>query len=219
MANRDQIHLRISDLLETLNINNNRLSLHAEELSDLDVLVMRKQCIDLYEQINLLTDYRGDTPKTEVEVGEHKIEPPQQKPKEVEIEETVEKIKESVSEENLEIKTEKIDKSAKAKDPEVRSIHMKHQDEAEMVSLFEKFNSKPISTISEAITISKRFEFQNNFFDGDAANYKEFIHKIDDAGDREAAFAIYHDYKKRLAWDNEDLKDELKSLLYRKYIT
>ena len=86
-----------------------------------------------------------------------------------------------------------------------------------MLSLFEKFSSKPIDSISKAISIAKRFEFQSEFFDGDAKAYKGFIEALDSAGDREASFEIYHKYKTELKWDNEDLKDELKVLLYRKY--
>jgi hypothetical protein len=28
---------------------------------------------------------------------------------------------------------------------------------------------------------------------------------------------VYHEYKIKYQWDNEELKDELKSLMYRKY--
>lgn len=216
MTTREELHTRISELLEMLNINNNRLSLHEEQLSKLDIDVLRKQCIDLYEQINLLsTSSVTQASKVEaaIEAKIEKVEEAQQ------VEEEAPKVKE-VPIQKLEKKAEEVKpvllEKAEKEEPK-KSIHMKLQDEAEMVSLFEKFNSKPIESISKAITISKRFEFQNNFFDGDAAGYKEFIALIDNAGDREGAFQIYHEYKNRLAWDNEDLKDELKSLLYRKY--
>lgn len=227
MTHRDQLHAKISDLLQTLNINNNRLSLHAEQLSDLDVDVLRKQCIDLYETINLLPLAKASaTPeviKQEQEVIQPKAEeakveaPKQEEISEAPVDEVEEKVEEAQAEDSketvVEVNVEETEKKTE------RSIHMKLQDEAEMVSLFEKFNSKPIDSIAKAITISKRFEFQNNFFDGDAQNYKKFIELIDGASDREDAFQIYHEYKNKLGWDNEDLKDELKSLLYRKYAT
>lgn len=213
MASREQIHSRISDLLETLNINNNRLSLHAEDISNLDLEVLRKQCIDLYEQIGLLA--LADSEFTVPEVKEEIV-------KQVEVNNSP-IVEEHVEVEQEELKEEpsadEVEDQVDLKQEEKRSIHMKHQDEAEMVSLFEKFNSKPIDNISKAITISKRFEFQNNFFEGDAGDYKKFIGLIDAAQDREDAFQIYHEYKNRLGWDNEELKDELKSLLYRKYAT
>ena len=51
---RENIHSKIYELLELLSIHNGRLSLHAEKLSQLDIDVLRKQCIDLYDQVNLL---------------------------------------------------------------------------------------------------------------------------------------------------------------------
>tara|TARA_B110000240_G_scaffold15034_1_gene15411 strand:- start:489 stop:989 length:501 start_codon:yes stop_codon:yes gene_type:complete len=89
--------------------------------------------------------------------------------------------------------------------------------EDEMLSLFEKFSSKPITSIPKAISVAKRFEFQSVFFDGETSEYNGFMAKLDAAEHREEAFEIYHDYKVRLRWDNEELKDELKVLMYRKY--
>ncbi|MFY0645085.1 MAG: hypothetical protein JXR19_11515 [Bacteroidia bacterium] len=201
---RLDIHKHIGELLESLAINNNRLSLHDEALSELDLAVLRQHCVALYNAINQLNSapvVSQMEPESESNTAnvEPKAEPPVENP---------------VLEEEP-----KIEAPAEVKEEEAKSIHMRMQDEAEMVSLFEKFNSKPIDNISKSISISKRFEFQNNFFDGDAKEYKEFISLIDGAGDREAAFEVYHEYKNRLNWENEDLKDELKSLLYRKYAT
>ena len=49
---RDKIHNRIDQLLAMLSIHNSRLSLHAEKLSQLDIDVFRKHCIDLYDEVN-----------------------------------------------------------------------------------------------------------------------------------------------------------------------
>lgn len=229
MTGRDKLHQTISDLLQTLNINNNRLSLHTEQLSELDVDVLRKQCIDLYETINLLPHANAKLAQSVPAEEEETTSQEQHKliyEEEIRAQDTSsESVKDEFKEELEEIEeleepeAPKEEVKVEIQEEENKSIHMKLQDEAEMVSLFEKFNSKPIDSIAKAITISKRFEFQNNFFDGDAKNYKEFIEMIDAAGEREAAFQIYHEYKKKLGWDNEDLKDELKSLLYRKYAT
>ncbi len=203
---RMERHNRITELLESLAINNNRLSLHEEEISVLDIEVLKKQCIALYEEILLLAspvDHSKQQETIKQEVSKELVP-------------EVEADKPEVKEELVDVNEEP--ENVPVED-EPKSIHMKLQDEAEMVSLFEKFNSKPIDNISRAISISKRFEFQNNFFEGDAKEYKNFISLIDTAGDREAAFQIYHEYKSRLKWDNEELKDELKSLLYRKYAT
>ena len=221
MEGRSKLHERISDLLSIMENNNNRLSLHEERISQLDIDVLRKQCIELYEQINRLalsgaleTDLKvevsqGDEP-AEAELVAEEVVPREEKPQAVEETKTESPASNSA-------KKAPVEKQV-PEDPHP-SIHKKLQEEAEMVSLFEKFNSKPIDSIAKAINISKRFEFQNNFFDGDASSYKEFIRLIDEAGDRESAFQVYHRYKDELGWVHEDLKDELKSLLYRKYAT
>ena len=49
---RDKIHNRIDELLGMLSIHNRRLSLNAEKLSQLDIDVFRKYCIDLYDEVN-----------------------------------------------------------------------------------------------------------------------------------------------------------------------
>ncbi len=86
-----------------------------------------------------------------------------------------------------------------------------------MTSLFQKFSSKPINSIPKAISIAKRFEFQSVFFDGEPKAYNTFMAQLDAADGREAAFDIYSEYKNNLNWDNEELKDELKALMYRKH--
>jgi hypothetical protein len=86
-----------------------------------------------------------------------------------------------------------------------------------MLSLFEKYSNKPILSISEGMSIVKRFEFQNVFFDGGKSDYNLFISALDDASNREEAFKIYTSYKTERNWDQEELMDELKALIYRKY--
>ncbi len=88
----------------------------------------------------------------------------------------------------------------------------------EIQSLFEKFSSHPIESIPRAISIAKRFEFQSEFFDGDAQAYNKFMQDVDAAGSRDAAFEVYHAAKAKYTWENDDLRDELKALLYRKYV-
>lgn len=49
---RDKIHNKIDELLGMLSIHNSRLSVHSEKLSQLDIDVFRKHCIDLYDEVN-----------------------------------------------------------------------------------------------------------------------------------------------------------------------
>lgn len=211
---RDRSHQRIEELLGTLNINNSRLSLHSEKISQLDIDVLRKQCIDLYEEINKLALQgkvkRATEPKvltrTDIEVPEPTPDPVASAPVMVPEPAKVSDVKEEV------VPQAEIEVA-----PVVEKKIPKPKADDEMLSLFEKFSSEPIETISKGMSIAKRFEFQSAFFDGDTVEYKNFIQQIDEAGDRDAAFHIYHSYKNKLKWDNEELKDELKALMYRKY--
>ena len=67
------------------------------------------------------------------------------------------------------------------------------------------------------MSVAKRFEFQNVFFKSDMNAYSEFIQKIDSVTSIDEALEIYKSYKSALEWENEDLLDELKALIYRKY--
>jgi hypothetical protein len=187
---RDKIHNRIDELLGMLSIHNSRLSLHAEKLSQLDIDVFRKHCIDLYDEVN------GLALKGKLKPSENKVVEKEEK--------TIQKSKTSIQ--------EKVDK----KKEEIK-VNLSKNDNDEMLSLFEKYSNKPISSIAKGMSIAKRFEFQNVFFDGDKSDYNSFISEIDGVSNRDEAFKIYKAYKTERNWDQEELKDELKALIYRKY--
>ncbi|MCH1473775.1 MAG: hypothetical protein L7V85_07660 [Bacteroidia bacterium] len=188
---RDKIHNRIDELLAMLSIHNSRLSLHAEKLSQLDIDVFRKHCIDLYDEVN------GLALKGKLKPSENKVVEKEEK--------TNQKSKTSIQE-KVEKKKEKI------------KVNLSKNDNDEMLSLFEKYSNKPISSIAKGMSIAKRFEFQNVFFDGDKSDYNSFISEIDGVSNRDEAFKIYKAYKTERNWDQEELKDELKALIYRKYV-
>lgn len=187
---RDKIHEKIDELLGMLSIHNSRLSLHSEKLSQLDIDVFRKHCIDLYDEVNSLA-LKGKLKGTKAEV---------------------------VKEEKISVKEEKesVSQTEQNKTP-VKEAPSKNENE-EMLSLFEKYSNKPISSIAKGMSIAKRFEFQNVFFDGDKSGYNSFITEIDNASNRDEAFRVYKACKVKRNWDNEELKDELKALIYRKYV-
>ncbi|GEM_PF-557525 len=217
IMSRDSIHQRIDELLGLLSINNSRLSLHTEKLSQLDIDVLRKQCIDLYDQVNILAlqgKIKTDTPKVAAPMQEEVLATSLQTKDEQEYEAEAAKLK--VVAEPIREAAKELPKQEK-KEP-ISPKKSTKSAEDEMLSLFEKFSSKPIASIPKAISVAKRFEFQSVFFDGGASEYNGFMAKLDAAEHREEAFEIYQEYKIRLNWDNEELKDELKVLMYRKHV-
>jgi hypothetical protein len=211
---RDSIHNRIDELLGLLSINNSRLSLHSEKLSQLDIDVLRKQCIDLYDEVNMLA-LQGRI-KSKIPTPVVAKTPEFSKTLQIPVEKPgsdAEQINQT--DENFEV-TKPITKEEKKPDSATKPKGVKREDE--MLSLFEKFSSNPIESIAKGMSVAKRFEFLSVFFDGDNKEYKQFMSSLDAAGGRDAAFAVYHEHKVKYQWDNEELKDELKSLMYRKYV-
>lgn len=199
---RENIHSKIDELLGSISINNNRLSLHEERLSQLDIDVLRKNCIELYEHINLLAlEKKQLVKKKEKKIKIKKAAAPPKKAKVKKVE-VIEPVVEEV-------------KIEQAKEP--AASKKKPVVDEEKSYLFQKFSSKPIKSIAKAISLVKKFEYQKSFFDGDGNAYKTFISALDNAVDREEAFMIYHDTKKKYTWENEELRDELKALMYRKF--
>lgn len=216
---REEVHNRIDELLGVISINNGRLSLHTEKLSQLDIDVLRKNCIELYEQINLLAlkpendekiaQSPVSEPSQEVQKEVTKVEPESNNPPAADpvIEEPLKKVEEVEPKESSE---------PKSTEKPVKQVQGYLPDE-EMQSLFERFSNKPIESIAKALSVAKRFEFQSGLFEGNADTFKTFLQELDTAADREGAFAVYHKYKMEYKWDNDELKDELKALMYRKY--
>lgn len=218
---RDSIHQRIDELLGLLSIHNSRLSLHTQKLSQLDIDVLRKQCIDLYDQVNMLA-LQGKIKSKVPVAAKVKSEPvvettPEPKPMAKAEPAKIEEPK-VIEEAPIDVEPPQEPKKSKPFVQETKPApRPKAKVEDEMQSLFEKFSSTPLDSIAKGMSVAKRFEFQSAFFDGDHKEYNGFLSKLENAGTREAAFAIYHEYKNKLEWDNEDLKDELKALMYRKY--
>ena len=86
-----------------------------------------------------------------------------------------------------------------------------------MLSLFEKFSNQPIDSIPKAISLAKRFELQSEFFAGEASAYNAFMAELDGASSMDQAFQLFHAAKEKYKWENEELRDELKVLMYRKH--
>jgi len=197
---RKSVHSKIDEVLALLSIHNSRLSLHSEKLSQLDIDVSVPKQVPVQD---IVQEEPIKIPQEKQEIVQEIIKEKTPEPKKEEIAPKTTK--------KVEIKKkETLAKPAKPKKPQPKV-------EEEMLSLFEKFSSKPIKSIPKAISLAKRFEFQSVFFDGEPKEYNSFMASLDAAGDRESAFEIYHAYKNELSWDHEELKDELKALIYRMY--
>jgi hypothetical protein len=224
---RENIHSKIDELLELLSIHNGRLSLHAEKLSQLDIDVLRKQCIDLYDQVNLLALKGKIVAKSSVQNTTHlesSLTPKSSDHIAAEVVASKNEITETAKEEDLNVQSEEIialpvEKilNSEVVAPESKLPIKKEKMEADMLSLFEKFSNQPIDSIPKAISLAKRFELQSEFFAGEASAYNAFMAELDGASSRDQAFQLFHAAKEKYKWENEELRDELKVLMYRKH--
>ena len=210
---RENIHSKIDELLELLSIHNGRLSLHAEKLSQLDIYVLLKQCIDLYDQVNLLALQGKIVAKPSVQ----KITPQESSSTPAPVEQMITEVVLSKNE----IKAQPVEEIIEPEVvviPEPKLPVKKEKTEDDMLSLFEKFSNQSIESIPKAISLAKRFELQGEFFNDDAEAYNSFMVELDQASSRDRAFEIYHAAREKYKWENEELRDELKVLMYRKHL-
>ncbi len=87
------------------------------------------------------------------------------------------------------------------------------------LNIADKHNQTPIKELSKAINISKKFEFINELFVGNAQEYKNIISKIDMMNNSEQAFELLSTFQNSKDWlENEKLADEFMLLVHRKFI-
>ena len=88
------------------------------------------------------------------------------------------------------------------------------------INLADKLKDTPIQELVKAISISKKFEFINELFKGNADAYKACISSVESAGSFEAAANfIESNIADTYAWDdNENLAAEFFLLVKRRYL-
>jgi hypothetical protein len=89
-----------------------------------------------------------------------------------------------------------------------------------VVNIAEKSKETPIADLAKAISISKKFEFIKGLFDGDGESYKAAILALQSSGSyQDAMNYIDTQVRSRYDWsDNEDLSNELTTLLKRRFM-
>lgn len=89
-----------------------------------------------------------------------------------------------------------------------------------VINLADKLKDTPIKELVKAISISKKFEFINELFQGNAEAYKSCIAAVESAGSFEnAANYLENNVVDTYAWnDNEDLAAEFYLLVKRRYL-
>ncbi len=228
---REKTHRKIDELATLISVNNNRMLLHEERIPQLDIDLLRKNAIELYEAINILhiqnlKDKRSAALLEEASVVEPENEVPVAEQKEVPIE-PIEKIKEPVQDHGTETHPEKETKSEN--EPVVEKSHPKttvekakkpeKAESSDKQHLYEKLTRSSIESIKKSISISKRYEVQAALFKNDPDAYNEAINRLDSCETaKEALNYLNSELKSSYEWDDEDpLVEELYMLVERRY--
>jgi len=225
---RDQIHDRIKELLTLIEINHSRIVLNESNLS-IDMDQLRQHVVNLYtclDQLSLPSDQREDVaidakPTEEKEVVNAGLQ------KEEEIPQprfTPEAIEENVKPPKLEVEPvhEKVSAPVlpKAEVPkEVIAIVEKVASTPEKGDVYAKLRKKKLDSIKKGISISKRYEMQNQLFSNNPDNYNQAISNLDQAGDITTAEQYLDDLAKHYGWNEENpLVEEMTILLQRRFL-
>lgn len=86
------------------------------------------------------------------------------------------------------------------------------------INFAEKSKESPIKDLSKAITISKKFEFINGLFNGNAEQYKAFLNTVQNSDSYDAAIAFIEASANMALWEeNEKLSSEFYALVGRRF--
>lgn len=280
--NRESIHRKISEIIELLEVNNNRLFLHDEELSEFDLEYLKKLTLSLYEQIDGLVLNVKNAPvikeiqekeppppvaepeeQSEEQVGEvedvteedvSESEPGEvytetdavQETEEILIEDAYEEevqedeeptseeeepneqepVKEEIeadanSDDSEELVDEEIDEPAETGSKKPESTPSAG-DQAQLFgneNLNDRLRLTKIESVKRAISVSKRFEFQNALFDKNAEQYNKHIDALDSTDSLDSAKELFEQLASEYDWDpEEELVQELQTILLRRYM-
>ena len=237
---REEIHNEIGNILKLIEINNNRMFLNDADF-ELDLELMRSYVVQLYK----LHDQLQVSQPSELEAPEPKAEPvviktspkPRPKPKHVEppvveaptpipepepepepiaeveiaVEEPVIEVEPPIVEEVVEeAPTEKAKpkpESKKAKPPVVAN------------DVYARLKNTKLESIKKGISISKRYEIQNELFSNNPEVYNEAIKTLDSQVNFDDAMNhLEGTLMAEHGWEEDDfLVDEIRILLYRRY--
>jgi DNA-binding Lrp family transcriptional regulator len=237
---RDQIHNRIKELVELIEINHSRIYLNDSDLK-LDLEQLRGHVVDLYtcvDQLGISSNEKGTAPKankkTSVEVeelpepkpvtpvDEPKIEPSPDKleliVESIPIKEEEEIVPVPVVQREIDLE-EQTPVTERAASPKEEKSESKQEQPAGDRDVYAKLRQKKLDSIKKGISISKRYQFQNELFENSADNYNHSISQLDGAESLEQADQILSEFAIQYSWDEEHvLVEELAVLLQRRYL-
>lgn len=247
-----ELHQKIDSTLNHIQYLNSDFDQRNTEISQLELDLMRKYCIELYDLVNKMglaakvknAQLKMTQTQPKKEVTNEEVEVQQQafiEKKENDPEPILKDLEEDYSKEEeimLEIEVEKVvmnetpvvetpvEKLSNPIEPQDKLSTPASQEFVKKIlqsapsnqSLFEKYKSSPISSVTKAISVLKRFEYQSALFKSDVEAYNEFVANLEHAGSLAKAVEIFHQGKRNYQWEEETLELEIMTLIYRRYM-
>jgi hypothetical protein len=240
---REEIHTEIGNIIKLIEINNNRMFLNDADF-ELDAELLRSHIVrlyGLYDQLTLTTSTSSAefekpevkviqaAPKTRVKkvIIEQPVEEPEEEVQE-EVEEVIEEVEPEIVEEVPapvveEIPEPEVEESPKvepvAKKQEVKSQSKKPRPSVTADDLYGRLKNTKLDSIKKGISISKRYEIQNELFDNNPETYNNAIKTLDNQSSFDDAMEYLEGtLMTQHGWKEDDvLVDEIRILLYRRY--
>jgi hypothetical protein len=237
--NKEDLHHKISSLIDSIGTNNNRLLLQDQRFPQIEIDLLRKTAIELYDTINQLhiANLQSSKPiekEAAKEMDTRVVEPIKAKPETVS--ELIEEAPESEPEENtiqeVEPKQEQTKPLAEESMPDTKAEKAPENAEESIVDnkktksansggkkrLHEKLKSSKITSIKKAISISKRYELQHILFQDNKGLYNKSLEELDAMRSLADARSYASDLSKQLGWDpDHKLVIEFDTYLERRF--
>jgi hypothetical protein len=227
---------RIKMLLHDMDSINDRLLNSKNELSALDIALLKQQCVSLYELIITLTlpvhDNRAVVlPDLEISSPpEEKIEEVLQAPI---IEEEILLAENNPAQEHLALIEDKAETQPepslfnpepvqeKKSEPEiVRSNISLHEKMANMKQpdIRARLSDAKVDSLKAAINLNKKIAFVNDLFKENTVEYAKAIDKLNSASDLNEALRYFNELKHHYSWNNDnELVNDLEQLIQKRF--
>jgi type IV secretory pathway VirB10-like protein len=243
MSNRTERHDKIQQITAKLIELNNNFA-NAQQLTAVDIGLLQKYAVDLYDEILLLEPEKAvvqpDAPVTtpkivEPEVKEEpvvnstpepepveeikKVPPPAPKVEEKKEETPVAEEPKPVEEPKAPIE-EPAAKAETAEQEEEKDNSLNSSlQQPEKNDLASKLGQTPIHDLKKAISINKKFEFISQLFEGDHEGYTKSVHYLNGLSNKDEAMNFFNSLKSERNWDEENKRFiEFADLVNRRFM-
>ncbi len=120
--------------------------------------------------------------------------------------------------ENKEVSVKEPSETVKVEEPKKQEPKPESSSKREELKLYEKFHLSGLDSLKKGISVLKKFEYTKALFNDDTDAFNDAIKQLDNQNSGEEAVALLEKWMNEYQWEEENLVDEIKLLLYRRYV-